>query len=825
MSYYQHQGPVQGGGYGALDDEQRKRRKHFRDAGAPYSGGISQPPSQQPLTTGGGPASAVPTYDVRVQQPQPLAAPRMGAAVDLGQGPVQQASEADIARKFAPAYDPHQMISRGSPDPEQHGQYGGFDLRAATPVAPERDQPSAMEVDSVSLQKSLSTAHDFPDVDKPAPSRQQPHSVSLQKSLSTAYDFPDVDKPAPSSAPTAARVVGSGGMSKMPGYGDPYAEPQPRRPQRDPRPPPVAPPQGPRAPIVRPRPGLPQMPKFKPPSGHFAPVRTRIRQAPHIDQDDEKHAFAPAEPHRPRARGFGPARTAGAGRGRRPPGDPYSKPPPWGPGPKKPKGALRNADWIPDHVHWGPNRTKRFRGDKYTPGRIVDWQPTERERHQGYRQLGQHQGREMARREHDMVTDKLHRRNKDLLSQVHAGQSKMGQQELQMRRMDAQGAGLVQQLGSAEKMFGVMRHAGISLEKEREVLRRQLGREQGTSQKMLRETQSMRRAGRTLQQQLGREQGITQSMQREMEGMQRAGRSLEDQRATLQQQLGREQGTSQKMLRETQSLRREGRQLQSDFDKAKMGHKMDLTLRDIDYADLKKTANQRIQGLEKRLNDGSADREAAQKEIDELKKALDAARRKPEAKQDRDGLKELRDDLAGLRKSIKDMPRQTAAPAAAPPIVVQGGAGGGGASSSAGGSSASSGGSGGGAAPARAPAPDMSKIVEAVKGLAAGAAKKKGAGGAGGAKGITRARRTYTDKRKAKIAELRALKSKRIREFAAKTKKLPKEARNKQRRAYKKRVEAQFKEMQTRFPTARGLKSVTVIRELIRKIDSIRSAK
>ena len=112
-----------------------------------------------------------------------------------------------------------------------------------------------------------------------------------------------------------------------------------------------------------------------------------------------------------------------------------------------------------------------------------------------------------------------------------------------------------------------------------------------------------------------------------------------------------------------------------------------------------------------------------------------------------------------------------------------------------------------------------------MKEIAGAAAKKKGAGGAGGAKGITRARRTYTDKRKAKIAELRALKSKRIREFAAKTKKLPKEERNKQRRAFKKRVEAQFKEMQTRFPTARGLKSVSVIRELIRKIDSIRSAK
>ena len=99
----------------------------------------------------------------------------------------------------------------------------------------------------------------------------------------------------------------------------------------------------------------------------------------------------------------------------------------------------------------------------------------------------------------------------------------------------------------------------------------------------------------------------------------------------------------------------------------------------------------------------------------------------------------------------------------------------------------------------------------------AGAAKKKGGGGT---KGITQARRTYTDKRKAKIAELRALKAKRIR--AAKTKRLP---RLKQRREYKKKVEAQFKEMQTRFPTARGLKSVGVIRELIRKIDAFKSAK
>ena len=112
--------------------------------------------------------------------------------------------------------------------------------------------------------------------------------------------------------------------------------------------------------------------------------------------------------------------------------------------------------------------------------------------------------------------------------------------------------------------------------------------------------------------------------------------------------------------------------------------------------------------------------------------------------------------------------------------------------------------------------------AEAIKQIGA-AAKKKGAGS--GTKGITQARRTYTDKRKAKIAELRALKSKRIREFAAKTKKLPKAERQKQRREYRTRVEAQFKEMQTRFPTARGLKSVGVIRELIRKISAFKSAK
>ena len=126
----------------------------------------------------------------------------------------------------------------------------------------------------------------------------------------------------------------------------------------------------------------------------------------------------------------------------------------------------------------------------------------------------------------------------------------------------------------------------------------------------------------------------------------------------------------------------------------------------------------------------------------------------------------------------------------------------------------------------------MSRTVEALAKAVKGA--KKAGGGEGGAKkkkggestkGITQARRAYTDKRKTKIAELRALKSKRIREFNQKTKRMEKKERDKARREYKKKVEAQFKEAQQQFPTARGLKSVAAIRELIRKLDAFKPAK
>ena len=157
--------------------------------------------------------------------------------------------------------------------------------------------------------------------------------------------------------------------------------------------------------------------------------------------------------------------------------------------------------------------------------------------------------------------------------------------------------------------------------------------------------------------------------------------------------------------------------------------------------------------------------------------------------------------------------------------MVQGGAGGGGASSAGGAAGGASAAGSGGAGPARQ---DLSSVIEAVKaavGSKTEAAKEKKAAAKGGTKGITRARRTYTDKRKTKLAELRSLKSKRIREFNTKTKKMNKADRTKARREFKKKVEAQFKEMQQRFPTARGLKSVAAIRELIRKIDAIKTAK
>ena len=111
------------------------------------------------------------------------------------------------------------------------------------------------------------------------------------------------------------------------------------------------------------------------------------------------------------------------------------------------------------------------------------------------------------------------------------------------------------------------------------------------------------------------------------------------------------------------------------------------------------------------------------------------------------------------------------------------------------------------------------------------AAAKKAAGKKTAAKkkagkkqtGVTAARKKYTAKRKQKLAELRSAKAKRIREFNAKTKKLPAAERTKRRSEFKKKVNAQYKNIVSKFPTARGITSVAQLLRLIKQAESIRA--
>ena len=323
--------------------------------------------------------------------------------------------------------------------------------------------------------------------------------------------------------------------------------------------------------------------------------------------------------------------------------------------------------------------------------------------------------------------------------------------------------------------------------------------------------------------------------------MQKEGELLESRIRAGGRQLSQRDATIRGKQTRIDQLLQEGRGLEGEH-KARMAGGRQLSQRrgkeqrigqllqegrslDKEFVDLRTEANRRIQNLEKRLNDGTADREAAQKEIDSLTKQLAAAGRAAETKEQKQAVAALRDDIKDLKQVARQAPAAApaAAPSGAPPIVVQGGHGGGGASaggSSSSGGAAAGGGPGGGGR-------DLSRTVEALAKAVKGARKgdTKPAKKAPGAKGITQARRAYTDKRKAKMGELRALKSKRLREFNQRTKTMNKGERDRARREYKKKVDAQFKEAQQRFPTARGLKSVAAIRELIRKLDAFRAAK
>ena len=120
---------------------------------------------------------------------------------------------------------------------------------------------------------------------------------------------------------------------------------------------------------------------------------------------------------------------------------------------------------------------------------------------------------------------------------------------------------------------------------------------------------------------------------------------------------------------------------------------------------------------------------------------------------------------------------------------------------------------------------------------AAAAAAASGAAGAGAvrkpekkkakrkASGITKAKKRYTDQRKIKMAEMRSLKAKRLREFAARTKKMPKKQRDDARKEFKSKANARYREMVAKFPPARGLRDLQSVLGLISKLETVRMAR
>ena len=770
MSYYQFSGPLQGG-FGPDDDDMRRRRKHYRDAGAPYSGGITRLQEKAPI------------YDVQVKepkwgaQPDPPAAgvpqaPRVSAAVDLGQGPVQTALDTGREKQLAAQYF---------------------------------DDPPALAVPSGGLSKKSGIG-------------EMPHFAPSRR----PYDPSEIVwRRQPEEEETGA-VAAPPQPPGRPGKDDDMDD--------DPQPPSVPRPTGPTVPAARPTPRIaqpPSLPSARPlaipkktpelisedPIGRAVPVRAGV--------DPRKAGARALRKSIKRKRGDDPdfARPS--------PGAPAPPPPPFKKD-EQPSDAPTQPAKRRKKVSFGKTRWREFH-----KGRAIQpWKPSERDIRLGYQQLGQGQGREMARREHQITIDKLHKQNRDLIADAGRMTQQGGQLAQEYLAQQAQGRKLL------HEREGMM-ESGRRLEKEvREGTRR--------AGKLVQERSQMVEQGRKLQEQVragqeerGRMMQSGKRLEEEVRsGTRRAGelvqehseykQETEEQIRKLQQGMGSEGLARQTAERRLESVIKTGDALEEVLNRQIRRLKEGMGSEGIakekaqeQYQKLLAQGNSIIQNLEKKIDDGNVSAAAAKKEIDALNRALSKLRAVPKAPvQDKSEINALKGELAGLKSALKGLGRERRG-GGGQPIVVQGGAGGGGASSSAGGSSASSG--GGGSAPARAP--DLSGMVAAVKQMAAakGEAGKKAA--KGGTKGITRARRTYTDKRKTKLAEMRALKSKRIREFNTKTKKMNKADRNKARREFKKKVESQFKEMQSRFPTARGLKSVGVIRELIRKIDAIKTAR
>lgn len=835
-SWYSFAGPVQGGWgpMGAEDDERRRRRRDaYRDGGAPYSGGASgggilpdasgRHPASGPYAHGeqGGQAS----YDAWGSS-----APRQAAAVDMGQGAVQQ--------QFQPVQAQAVQYIGGSgymgADPEEkadepvhQGPSSVGPVHAPRSIRQQQGLPDVQPASWTELDKSeaLPSAAPAEVLREEATYRggRQPHTFGpirggtgrrraapysssskvsglLGSSLQSWYpDDPGLHSTALTVAGSANRAqqhasnLGPGSalvQRAQPTHGA-GERTQFRRPagfgQQQRR-------SGPRFNVRGDKAG----PGAQRGTGDFGPKKRGFKKQKWVSRaptQGERQQFPPgvqksqAHEYAKHREGTEFGERFKFPRGVQPSqGSEYAN---W----RRRKGKGVRFQDKPDVKEIPKGKAARFTG-----GKIADVDPSEK---QGYMQYGRMLGARDAvakeRRNTHRQISKLKRQNKEFVAALRKrGGEQLGAREKQLQDMTRQGGQLVQ------KMHG-MQKEGELLQARVQAGGRQLSQRDATIRA------KQQRIGQLLQE--GR--GIEAEHKARMQA---GGRQLSQRDATIR---GKQKRIEQ-LLQEGRSLEAQHKQVKTRM----MSSDIDLMFAKEEYDDLKKEANRRIQSLEKKLNDGSADREAAQKEIDELAKQLAAASKKPEAKapEQRQDLSELKKELAAMRAAIQAQPRGAPSGAGgAPPIVVQGGHGGGGASA---GGSSSSGGAAAGGGPGGGR--DMSRTVEAlakaVKGARKGDKPAKKAK-APGTKGITQARRSYTDKRKSKIAELRSLKGKRIREYNQRTKKMPKAERDKARREFKKKVEAQFKEAQQRFPTARGLKSVGAIRELIRKLDAFRAAK
>ena len=342
----------------------------------------------------------------------------------------------------------------------------------------------------------------------------------------------------------------------------------------------------------------------------------------------------------------------------------------------------------------------------------------EREDREGYLAAGRHlgikQGRGEARRQHQKAVDQLRRQNTDLMGLVKTMQ------------------------GAGETLEARVQAGGKQLSaRDRAIRQLQVG--QGQQGMALQDASARLRAGgRQLSQRDARIRGLqregTAAKQR-IGALMQEGRALEASSKKkirgLQEGMGREGLARQQAQTRVGQLLQEGRSLES-------------------------TSKRQIRELQEGMGREGLAKQQAQGEVRRLQGELRQAQQTGSADRVR-----LERELAAAQASLAEARRRPATKAAGAPIITVSAPGGGGASSSSSGGAAS----GGGGQQAAARAPDLSKVVEAVKKVAEAAqAAKKAPAAKGSAKGITQARRRYTDKRKTTLAALRALKSKRIRE-------------------------------------------------------------